>query len=77
LKLLPHWLAQPYFRPLLAVTPNAIKTNNTLSKQNPDVVPAGEELLVGKRPHSKRTVEHDESTDEAKSARLDLMPALI
>jgi hypothetical protein len=37
----------------------------------------GEELLVGKRPHSKRTVEHDESTDEAKSARLDLMPALI
>ena len=87
LKVLPHWLAQPYFRP----QPTA-ETNTTILTQGDGVAVAGMilgillltlyscsilgELLVAKRLHSNQTPKLDASTDGGKRARVQSVPTL-
>lgn len=71
LRILPHWLAQPYFRP------PPITTNREIGKLPYTVLSANylahstflEPVMVVKRPHSERTPEGP--SDEPKRARLE------
>ncbi|KAA1479441.1 FMN-linked oxidoreductase [Dentipellis sp. KUC8613] len=69
LKVLPHWLAQPYFRPLPAKKPQ--KVEEKVSTAAPATMEAKDDALSGKRPLSERTPEVE---DESKRLKLDLDP---
>ncbi|TFY63515.1 hypothetical protein EVG20_g6287 [Dentipellis fragilis] len=69
LKVLPHWLAQPYFRPLPAKKPQ--EEEEKVFSAAPAAVEAEDDTSSSKRPLSEWTPEVE---DESKRLKLDLDP---
>ncbi|KIM77104.1 hypothetical protein PILCRDRAFT_825640 [Piloderma croceum F 1598] len=72
LKVLPHWLAQPYCRPLPIIAPQSTGMSSPIPRQEEDG-----EMLTGKRPHSEMAREFERPVDEAKRARVGSVPAML
>jgi len=77
LKLLPHWLAQPYFRPPLPISTEKTIDRDTAFKaaRSEDTVKGGL-TVAGKRVHSDRTPDGEEPPDDAKRTKFALVSML-
>ncbi|THH20182.1 hypothetical protein EW146_g1121 [Bondarzewia mesenterica] len=65
-EMIPHWLAQPYFRPLPAP---ATEVETEAAVKNKAISPG-----ISKRPHSERTPDSDiDVEDDAKRTKLDIV----